>query len=530
LRDLPALTPVTATDNCDTNPVVTRVFTTNGICPIIIVLTWTATDDCTNTTSASVTNVVFDTVPPVLVGVPTNATYQCLSDVPPLPPVTATDNCDGTNVQVRAISSISGVCPYIMERCWIAVDSCSNEVRRCQIITILDTIPPVLVGVPTNRTFQCLSDLPPPATVTATDNCDSNVVVIRVTTTNGICPTYVVHCWTAMDRCTNFVTRCQTNTIRDTIPPMLIGVPPNATYPNITNVPPPGNVTAIDNCDGPIPVTVTATTNGTCPATIIYCFSAVDRCTNRVTQCQTNNVFPEPCIYVTKECPKTNVPPNGELVFSGIVSNCGNITLTNVYVVNDQPLAGTIVVSNIILLPGQYTNFTGSYRCSTCGPFIDTLTASGADTCRGAGVTNKATAICEVTIIPCIKVEKFCPPTPTGPFGPLVFSGCVSNCGNVTLTNVFVYNDHPVPGTLEVGPLVLPPGKAYCFTNSYVCLPCGPFIDTLVATGNEACGGRPVMDWDTAICPGVTHPALTVTKVCPPTRLFRAPRSCSPAW
>jgi hypothetical protein len=85
LRDLPALTPVTATDNCDTNPVVTRASTTNGTCPIIIVHTWTATDDCTNRATASVTNVVYDTTPPVLVGLPTGTNVQCLRDLPPLP-------------------------------------------------------------------------------------------------------------------------------------------------------------------------------------------------------------------------------------------------------------------------------------------------------------------------------------------------------------------------------------------------------------------------------------------------------------
>src|SRR6185503_7049957 len=56
---------VTATDNCDTNVVVSVSATTNGTCPILIVYTWTATDACTNTATASQTNAVLDTVPPL---------------------------------------------------------------------------------------------------------------------------------------------------------------------------------------------------------------------------------------------------------------------------------------------------------------------------------------------------------------------------------------------------------------------------------------------------------------------------------
>jgi hypothetical protein len=46
---------VTATDNCDGSVAVTRVSSTNGACPVVIVHTWTATDACGNTSQASQT-------------------------------------------------------------------------------------------------------------------------------------------------------------------------------------------------------------------------------------------------------------------------------------------------------------------------------------------------------------------------------------------------------------------------------------------------------------------------------------------
>src|SRR5215813_3404880 len=83
-----------------TNPAMNLTKTTNGTRPMRIICTWTALDQCGNRVSASQTNTVQDITPPTLVGVPTNATYQCLSDVVIPPSVTAVDNCDGTNVVV----------------------------------------------------------------------------------------------------------------------------------------------------------------------------------------------------------------------------------------------------------------------------------------------------------------------------------------------------------------------------------------------------------------------------------------------
>src|SRR4030095_5745314 len=105
-------------------------------------------------------------------------------------------NCD-TNVTIEMFSTNRGTCPIIINRVWVATDDCSNSVTAGQPIIVQDPIPPVLLGVPTNRTFQCLADVPAIATVTATDNCDTNVTITRVSTTTGTCPLIIVHCWPA---------------------------------------------------------------------------------------------------------------------------------------------------------------------------------------------------------------------------------------------------------------------------------------------------------------------------------------------
>jgi uncharacterized repeat protein (TIGR01451 family) len=92
------------------------------------------------------------------------------------------------------------------------------------------------------------------------------------------------------------------------------------------------------------------------------------------------------------------VPPGGTLIFTGAVTNAGNVTLTDVLVVNDQPAPNTLVFGPVTLAPGAGAQFTASYRvppCS-CGPFVDTLTATGTSIYGGV-VTSFATTTCPGT-------------------------------------------------------------------------------------------------------------------------------------
>ena len=133
-----------------------------------ITSTWTATDACGNTTTATQTLTVVDNTPPVLVGVPADATVQC--DAIPAPPtVTATDNCDPTiTVNYTESINVTDGCGTIT-RTWTATDACGNTTTATQTLTVVDNTPPVLVGVPADATVQC-DAIPAPPTVTATDN------------------------------------------------------------------------------------------------------------------------------------------------------------------------------------------------------------------------------------------------------------------------------------------------------------------------------------------------------------------------
>ena len=92
-----------------------------------------------------------------------------------------------------------------------------------------------------------------------------------------------------------------------------------------------------------------------------------------------------PGIKVTKVCPAQPVAPGQLLTFSGSVSNTGNVTLTNIVVVNNQPAANTPVFTRATLAPGEVVSFTGSYTAPTNCSVTDTLTATAASRCGVGG-------------------------------------------------------------------------------------------------------------------------------------------------
>jgi hypothetical protein len=87
------------------------------------------------------------------------------------------------------------------------------------------------------------------------------------------------------------------------------------------------------------------------------------------------------------------------------------VTLTNIVVVNNQPVANTLVFTLASLAPGAVTNFTGSYLAPTNCSVTDTLTGTGRSIC-GVAVTNRVTATCPILTTPAIVVTQTCPTTP----------------------------------------------------------------------------------------------------------------------
>ena len=232
-------------------------------------------------------------------------------------------------------------------------------------------------------------------------------------------------------------------------------------------------------------------------------------------------VLTAPGLVVTKVCPPTAVRPGEMLYYSGTVSNVGNIALFNVTVMNTQPGADSLLLGNLTLAPGESISYATTYVVPSdfCG--TDTVTARGLDACTYAPVISRVTTTCSIAPYrPRIAVTKHCPPTPTPHGGELIFSGTVSNPGNVTLVNVFVVNNQPSNNTPVLGPITLAPGASFEFTGSYTAPSlCCEIIDTLTARGQDHCTGSNVVATATAVCPLLYTPGIAVVQNCPPNPL-----------
>jgi len=226
-----------------------------------------------------------------------------------------------------------------------------------------------------------------------------------------------------------------------------------------------------------------------------------------------------PCIDVTKQCVSAvNVGGNAVVVsFTGSVSNCGNETLVNVGITNNQPVAGTLVTNISSLAAGQVINFSGTYTNTSniCGPFPDTVTATGTGVGSLGIVTDSASAQCTITYTPSISVTKVCPVVAPLPGTTLTFTGMVCNTGNIALTNVTVVDDKTLTtgGNVVASFPLLTNGECRAFSGS-ISVPANvcSITDTLTARGTNICNGVGVVNTATATCPIACAPAIKVYK------------------
>ena len=292
---------VSATDNCDNNPTVTlNEITIPGACAgsYTLIRTWTATDDCGNSSTGVQTISLGDNDAPVLVNIPADETINCGSSVPSAGAVSATDNCDNNPTVTLNEITLPGACAgsYTLIRTWTATDDCGNSSTGVQSISLGDNEAPQLVNIPANETLACGASVPSPGAVNATDNCDNNpVVTLNEMTLPGACAgSYtLIRTWTATDDCGNTSTAVQTVSVGDNEAPTLINVPQDETIACGASVPSPGAVNATDNCDNnPIVTLNEGTFPGACAGsyTLIRTWIATDDCGNSSTAAQTVSV------------------------------------------------------------------------------------------------------------------------------------------------------------------------------------------------------------------------------------------------
>ncbi len=215
--NVPPPPTVTATDACDPNVHVDlgeaiiilespNPPESGTACIYQITRTWTATDACGNTATASQKLTVKDTQAPTVVSCPGAQTIQCPA-TPSFGTPQFADNCD-TNLDITfADVTTPGSCAnaHDVTRTWTAKDNCNNAATCSQTIHVVDTTPPALVCPGDINTGACNATVT--YSTTAPDACGGPVTIVFTPPSGSQFPvgTTTVHV-TATDACGNAAT------------------------------------------------------------------------------------------------------------------------------------------------------------------------------------------------------------------------------------------------------------------------------------------------------------------------------------
>ena len=121
-----------------------------------------------------------------------------------------------TVTPVSTVTNTACGSTFSATRLWSATDACGNGGNWTQVVTVTDSTPPVLTGVPDDLTVAC-GAVPAPQAVTASDNCGAAPAVsyVEVTLPGGTAATYQLQrTWSATDECGNSTTRQQVITVQ----------------------------------------------------------------------------------------------------------------------------------------------------------------------------------------------------------------------------------------------------------------------------------------------------------------------------
>src|SRR2546428_5602887 len=122
----------------------------------LVTRTWTATDHCGHSTTASQVINVVDTTAPVITALPGPSTIECPA-APSFATPAASDACDRALTVSFAEACALGSCPQnsVVTRTWTATDHCGHSTTASQVINVVDTTAPVITALPGIGRAEC---------------------------------------------------------------------------------------------------------------------------------------------------------------------------------------------------------------------------------------------------------------------------------------------------------------------------------------------------------------------------------------
>jgi hypothetical protein len=367
----------TATDICDPTPLITYADElAQGFCPMILTRTWTATDDCGNTSTCVQIIEVSDNTPPQITCATVIPVIECGS-VPVFGDPAVIDDCDPAVTVTFVTDSIPGICgqEYILTRTWTATDDCGNTATCSSTIEAQDNTAPMITCPTIVSTIECGTTISF-ETPTATDACDGlPLITFSDVSASGVCPQEysITRTWFATDDCGNSSSCSATIFVQDNTPPVL-------TCPVVVSpiecgaIPSFGTATAIDECDAVVEINFSDfTVEGLCPQeySVTRTWTATDDCGNSST-CSATIVVVD------------NVPPviTCPVVISPI--GCGEIPSFGTATATDVCDALVTILFTDVTIPGicalEYTvtrTWTATDDCGNTASCSRTIEVGG---------------------------------------------------------------------------------------------------------------------------------------------------------
>ena len=443
------LAGVTATDNCDSDVIITNDFTAlSDSCGATgaATVTFTATDDCGNMGTCTATFTIEDTTAPdvptyTLQALPKQVYLDasCAADtttaVTGVSEASSSDACDSApEVSVIYIDlPLTYTCTgdddtvegsYSFQRKWTAsaTDACGNTsagIDLFQTITVTDTIKPSIT-CPGSITVECdgagntdaLNTFL--AGATATDNCDSDVAITHdyvAGSITGGCSAFtgsVTVTFTATDDCGNSQTCSSTFTIADTTPPSItadeeVSISCEDYDPTVAY-----EYAASDACSGVITTIEDTEQSGACAGEYSRTYTATDSCGLSTTFIQivklTDTEAPtfdiacpaDTTLYTDALCAVDTTQGNlGSATHSNVDDNCDNevsMAITSADVVTPGCTGSYTIVRTWTITGTDHCSLTTTKSCSQTITVTDntapTITAPAVDSeveCDGSG-------------------------------------------------------------------------------------------------------------------------------------------------
>ncbi len=275
--------PAQFSDNCDPElEIVSDIDTAMVDCATIYTYTWTATDHCNNSTTATTVVTIIDTVNPYFVEFPYDVTINCQDELPAVVYPLAADACDEEVEVTFATETFPGNCPNekIVKYIFRAVDDCGNAIVQAQTITVVDEEAPMFdYDQQYYYTYECdeTIELIQPA---ATDNCgEVSYTHEDIQAWTDGCYSGFTRVWTATDECDNSSTFYQSIYVQDTKAPVVDPFTIEVSMP-CDQISDAVLITAQDNCNDVIITFEDEGVSGQCQGKIIRTYHISDICGN----------------------------------------------------------------------------------------------------------------------------------------------------------------------------------------------------------------------------------------------------------